>query len=266
MVPSSPLALAIGKVKGIMINHLLVLLDEAPDELTLSAAKAEISFLLAIALFENSLASILRILELLLRCSWLSFVDEVKYFWKIISSVELDLSKASPVLVLDILQAVHDKSSADTNIFPVTSLSDAEILSRWIQIFGLFEEEKHSPEFAVDVGSISGVLCSLSAKLLQMNVLRVIPVVDMEKRFDILGPISVPLKISIDRMISNSSRDPLHGIAYLKQNIIFFFIDKMFNCIVFFAARRCTLVVYRALCQHQRRNRSRFFSSICTRW
>jgi hypothetical protein len=211
MVPGSPLALAIGKIKGVLTNHLNSIIHESSDELTLGAAKAEISFLFATALFENSLSGLLCALDLLLRCSLLSFVEEVNIFWKLLSSADLDLSKKNSLIALDILSAVLEKSQKDSNLFPVTSLSDAEILTKWISTFGLFDIGKQSIEFSAEVKDVSNELCSYAAKLLQLNMSRVIPSVDMEKRADILGSLSAPLKDSVDQMVSNPSRDPLHG-------------------------------------------------------
>lgn len=210
MLPGSPLAIAIGKIESLMIKNLSDLLTEQADELSKEAARAEVTFLLAISIFQNSLAGILRVLEFLLKCSWLSLLGEIKDFLKIISTKDFDISQPAPVVALTILERIYDLALADDKLFPVCSIEDAGTLIHWVSTFGLIERE--TTQFPPNTFKISKELCSLAAKFLKENITRIIPTVDIEKRFDILGELGATLKSSIDHMVMNDERDPLHGI------------------------------------------------------
>lgn len=213
MLPGSPLAIAVEKLELLVLQHLDSLLSGPPDLLTISTANAEVSFLFAIAILQNSLSGILRVLEYLLRCSWISSTKDTKEFWKLVSVTTIDFNKSNSDVVLGVLESVNEITSSNNKLLPFTSIGDAEILIRWVSTFGLIDIGQNSDLFTPETLKIANYLCSYAAKMLQTNITRIIPSVDMGRRVEILGSLGPQLKKAIDEMIKNDSRDPHNGTS-----------------------------------------------------
>ena len=158
----TPLGIAFDKIEKVVKDHVRSCLAhrDGLDENTTRVLNTELSFLLSIAVFRNSLAGLLQVTEFLLRCDRLSFLACVEPFWTFLLACEgFPCSMDSSSLAVEILCAI-DRNTKKNNrwtkkffrqrqvelgttepkqlnrLFAISSADDANTLVHLIEVFG----------------------------------------------------------------------------------------------------------------------------------
>jgi len=238
----SPLDIALNNIEKVMKEYWQLILDDLKsfhpsDPLnlfhkTIGAANASISFLLAIALFRNSLSGLLYVVEMLLYFPELRLVEQTTPFWQKLvggdaASLDSQSSNDNSLLAEEILKAVESMSKENPLLFPIASMKDAAQIVFLICTFGCSELphemfKDKNVTWSDKAWNNRNILCARAANLLQVNVTRVMPTLPATSREQILGPVlGSQLKDHIESMLQDASRDPSTDIAIAKCILLF---------------------------------------------
>lgn len=186
-------------------------MDEDEDSGLVAIMNTELSFLLSISVFRNSLSGMLQVVDFILRRKEGFLIGLTDPFWTFLlkcpRSVTDEKYYDNSALAYDILCAIESNTKLNDRLFPISSSEDAKRLVGFIEGFGCRNADTRY-DCSANAWARSSSICEKAAAILQANVLRVMHTVPIQKRVTILGDLGGRLKSAIDAMLHDDGRDP----------------------------------------------------------